>query len=257
MMPDSHSVLVLLAVLGLVSCDAAANAGEREPAATVTTVSSSSPRDTLPMEEREQGFRLLFDGETVDGWRGFRREDVPSAWVVEDGALHFTAEGPREDRGSIISAEQFGDFELRLEWKISAGGNSGIFFGVSETTDTPYMSGPEMQVLDDAGHPDGEDPRTSAGSNYALHAPSSPVVRPVGEWNEVRILVERGHVEHWLNGLKIVEYELGSEEWTRLVADSKFGAWPEYGRHPVGHVGLQDHGDPVWYRNIRIRPIEP
>jgi hypothetical protein len=256
-MLESFSLLLTLSVLGLVACDAAANTGEREPAANSGTASSTSLRDTLTTEEREQGFRLLFDGETVDGWRGFGRADLPSAWVVGDGVLHFTAEGPREDRGSIISTEQFGDFELRLEWKISPGGNSGIFFGVSETTDTPYMSGPEMQVLDDAGHPDGQAPKTSAGSNYGLHAPSSSVVRPAGEWNEVRILVERGHVEHWLNGLKIVAYELGSEEWERLVAESKFGAWPEYGRHPVGHVGLQDHGDPVWYRNIRIRPIEP
>lgn len=257
MLLESLPALLPLAALGLVACDAAGNAGEREPIATRTTVSSSMPPDTLPTEEREQGFRSLFDGETMSGWRGFRREDVPSAWVVEDGTMHFRVEEGRENRGDIITAERFGDFELRLEWKISPGGNSGIFFGVSETTDTPYRSGPEMQVLDDAGHRDGQDPRTSAGSNYALHAPSSPVTRPVGEWNEVRIVREKDHVEHWLNGVKILEYELGSEEWERLVADSKFAAWPDYGRHPVGHVGLQDHGDPVWYRNIRIRLIDP
>jgi hypothetical protein len=255
-MPESLSVLFTLTVLGLVACHTAANVGEREPVETSTTVASTSPRDTLTAEERAQGFRILFDGETFDGWRGFKRPDMPAAWVVEERAMRFTAEGALEDRGSIISVEQFGDFELRLEWKISPGGNSGIFFRVSETTDRPYESGPEMQVLDDAGHPDGEDPMTSAGSNYGLHAPSSPVARPVGEWNEVRMLVEQGHVEHWLNGLKIVEYELGSEEWEQLVADTKFAAWPEYGRHPVGHIGLQDHGDPVWYRHIRIRPID-
>lgn len=257
MILESLPMLLPLAALGLVACDAAGGTGEREPIPSDTRVSSSLPRDTLPTEEREQGFRLLFDGETMNGWRGFRREDVPSAWVVQDGALHFTGEGSREDRGDVITVEQFGDFELRLDWKIAPGGNSGIFFRVSETTDTPYQSGPEMQVLDDGGHVDGQNPTTSAGSNYALHAPSSSTIRPVGEWNEIRILVDGGHVEHWVNGRKVVEYELGSEDWERLVADSKFAQWPDYGRHPVGHIGLQDHGNPVWYRNIRIRPIEP
>lgn len=254
---ESRTVLFILIGLGLVACDAAADAEEREPIATPTTLSTNSPRDTLTTEEREQGFRLLFDGETLSGWRGFKRDDVPSAWIVEDGAIHFTAEGAREDRGTIISAERFGDFELRLEWKISPGGNSGILFRVSETTDRPYESGPEMQVLDDAGHPDGGNPKTSAGANYGLHAPSPAAARPVGEWNDARILVRGSHVAHWLNGRKIVEYELGSEEWARLVSDTKFAEWPEYGRNAVGHIGLQDHGAPVWYRNIRIRTIEP
>ena len=149
------------------------------------------------------------------------------------------------------------DFELRLEWKISPGGNSGIMFGVSETTRRTYEAGPEMQVLDNAGHPDGAAPVTSAGSNYALHAPSLDVTRPVGEWNEVRLIVVERRVEHWLNGQQIVTYQLGSDEWERLVAESKFVQWPEYGRQAEGHIALQDHGNHVWYRMIRIRRIEP
>jgi hypothetical protein len=253
-MSEVIPMLSALTVFGLVGCYAAAAAGESDPETPAPT-QAASLQNTLTTEEREQGFRLLFDGETLEGWRGFRRDDVPAAWVIEDGALHFTDQGEREDRGDIITVEQFGDFEVRLEWKISPGGNSGIFFRVSETTQRTYESGPEMQVLDDAQHPDGGSPKTSAGSNYALHAPDPGNVRPVGEWNEVRILAVGGHVEHWLNGLKVVEYELGSEEWERLVADSKFAEWPDYGRHAVGHLALQDHGDPVWYRNIRVRSI--
>lgn len=252
----AFAMLTFLGLPGILACDTASRASETSPE-TPAPAQAASRADTLTTQEREQGFRLLFDGLTLDGWRGFGRDDIPGAWVVEDGAIHFTGEGAREDRGDIITVEQFGDFELRLEWKISAGGNSGIFFRVSETSERTYESGPEMQVLDDARHVDGQDPRTSAGSNYALHAPSSPTVRPAGEWNEVRILVDGVHVEHWVNGSKVLEYEIGSEEWERLVADSKFAAWPDYGRHAVGHIGLQDHGDPVWYRNIRLRTIEP
>lgn len=254
-MPEALPVFAMLTFLGLVACDGS-SPGDTSPEAPAQA-RAAAPGDTLPTEEREQGFRLLFDGRTLDGWRGFRREDVPGAWVVEDGTLHFTGAGGGDDRGDIITVEQFGDFELRLEWKISPGGNSGIFFRVSETTDRTYESGPEMQVLDDAGHADGRDPKTSAGSNYALHAPSARTIRPVGEWNEIRILATGGHVEHWVNGVMVVRYELGSEEWERLVADSKFAAWPDYGRHAVGHIALQDHGDPVWYRNIRVRALEP
>ncbi len=210
--------------------------------------------NTLTEEEQAQGFQLLFDGHAADAWRGFRREGVPTSWIVDDGTIHFTAEG---ERGDIITKEMFGDFELRLEWKISPGGNSGIMFGVSETTRSTYQAGPEVQVLDNARHPDGAAPVTSAGSNYALHAPTVDATRPVGEWNEVRLIVNQRQVEHWLNGQQIVAYELGSDEWERLVANSKFAQWPEYGRQAEGHIALQDHGNHVWYRSIRIRRIEP
>ncbi len=218
------------------------------------TEESQDAPNTLTEEERTQGFQLLFDGHTLNEWRGFRREGVPTAWTVQDGAIHFMAEG---ERGDIITNEMYEDFELRLEWKISPGGNSGIMFGVSEATRRTYEAGPEMQVLDNAGHADGQAPVTSAGSNYALHAPSVDATRPVGEWNEVRLIVIDGQVEHWMNGQQIVAYELGSDEWEHLVADSKFAEWPEYGRQAEGHLALQDHGNHVWYRNIRIRRIEP
>ncbi|MFQ5708922.1 MAG: DUF1080 domain-containing protein [bacterium] len=209
-------------------------------------------KNFLTAEEKAEGWKLLFDGKTFNGWRGFRMDTVPQGWVItEQGELYFTGEG----KGDIMTIEQFDDFELKLEWKISPGGNSGIFFRVSENREASWHTGPEMQVLDNKGHKDGRDPLTSAGSNYALHAPTKDVTREVGRYNEVRIVVQGNHVEHWLNGYKIVEYEIGSPEWQRLVANSKFGKLPDYGRYRKGHIVLQDHGDKVWYRNIKIRRL--
>ncbi len=206
----------------------------------------------LTDQEVQEGWRLLFDGETLAGWRGYRMDAPPPAWSAVDGALHFRPGAPG---GDLITVERFRDFELRLEWKVEAGGNSGIFFHVVEDYDWAYESGPEMQVLDNDGHPDGANPLTSNGSNYALHAPVNPPLRPVGEWNEVMIRVEGPQVEHWLNGAKVVEYELWTDEWKALVAGSKFVEMPGYGLAREGHIAVQDHGDPVWYRNVQIREI--
>ncbi|MCG8467970.1 MAG: DUF1080 domain-containing protein [Gemmatimonadetes bacterium] len=224
-------------------------------AVTPSDPAEGSPSDmTLSREERDAGFEPLLDGESLDRWRGFRRDAVPGGWRAVDGQLAFT---PGDEGGDLITRDTYTDFDLRLEWRLEAGGNSGIFFGVVETTRRTYESGPEMQVLDNAGHRDGGDPLTSAGSNYGLYAPSADVTRPVGEWNEARIVRRGGRVEHWLNGIKLLEYELASAEWSSRVAASKFVEWPDYGIHHEGHIGLQDHGDPVWYRNIRIRRLAP
>src|SRR5690606_8102583 len=153
------------------------------------------------------------------------------------------------------TTDQFENFELSLEWKLSEGGNSGIMFHVTEEGQQTYHTGPEMQVLDDERHPDGQNPLTSAGSNYALHAPLQKTVRPVGERNEVRLRVQDGDVEQWLSGVKVVEYQLGSPEWEQLGAASKFSEWPGYGRAGRGHIALQDHGGWVAFRNIKVREL--
>lgn len=211
----------------------------------------SEAPNTLSGEERAGGWRLLFDGLSTDQWRGYRADTFPDGWVIEDDALHRAAPA-----GDIITVDQFEDFDLRLEWKVDDGpGNSGIFFRVSEDHDRVWETGPEMQVLNNAVHPDGRSPETAAGSNYALHAPPRDLTRPVGEWNEVRILVLGAHVELWLNGEQAAEYELWSEDWERRVAASKFATMPRYGRNRRGHLALQDHGDPVWYRNIKVREL--
>ena len=155
-----------------------------------------------------------------------------------------------------MTVEQFGNFELRLDWRISEGGNSGIMFRVSPDGKETYETGPEMQVLDNQRHADGKDPLTTAGSCYGLYAPVRDVTRPVGEWNVVVIIARGAHVEYWLNDVQVVKYELWSPEWEALVKASKFGSMPGYGRSKKGHIVLQDHDDQVWYRNIRIRQLQ-
>jgi hypothetical protein len=212
---------------------------------------TSSPGDSTPSDT---GWVTLFDGSGLEHWRGFQQDDVPAGWRVEDGALAFV---PGTGGGDLITREQYADFELELEWRISEGGNSGIFYRVSEdpSYSRTYQTGPEFQVLDNEGHSDGVTEKHRAGANYALHAPSRDVTRPVGEWNSVRIVADSAHVEHWLNGVKIVEYEQWSDEWQQLVDGSKFIDMPGYGQYHRGHIALQDHGDLVWYRNIRIRSL--
>lgn len=204
--------------------------------------------NTLTEAERAEGWTLLFDGVTTRGWRGFRQDSMTDGWQALDGALTRVGDG-----GDIITVDQYGDFELSLEWMVEPGGNSGVIYHVTEEADQTYETGPEMQVLDDAGHADGQSRLTAAGSNFALYPARAGAVKAAGEWNHARIVVEGPHVEHWLNGVKVVEYELWSPEWEARVADSKFAQWPGYGMAKRGHIALQDHGDRVSYRNIKIR----
>ena len=193
----------------------------------------------------------LFDGRSLEAWRGYKQETMPDGWQVVNGTLARVGQA-----GDIITREQFENFELRFDWQVETGGNSGIFFGVTEEVDGPvWHSGPEYQVLHNAGHQDGADPITSAGSNYAVHPPSADVTRPAGEWNRARLVVNRGRVEHWMNGAQLLAYELGSADWQSRVAASKHADLPSYGRIQRGHIAIQDHGDPVRFRNIFIRPI--
>ncbi len=211
---------------------------------------SHASLNTLTPAERAAGWRLLFDGKTTTGWRGWKMDTLPSGWQVVDGAL------TRVRRAAdIITTEKFKNFELSLEWKIAPNGNSGIFYRASEDDDAIYWSAPEMQVLDDAGHPDGQSRLTAAGSDYGLYPSPAGVVHPAGQWNQVRLVVNGNHVEHWLNGVKVVEYELGSPDWEARVKASKFAPHPHYGRNPEGYIGLQEHDYWVAYRNIKIRVL--
>ena len=194
---------------------------------------------------------VLFDGKTVKGLRGYKQSGFPDSWEVVDGTLK-TVPGHGID---LISEEVYKNFELELEWKVPEKGNSGIFYFATEEGDYIWQSAPEMQIVDDEKHTDGKNTLTSAGSLYALIAPSVNVVKPVGEFNQVRIKVEDNHVEHWLNGIKILEYEYQSEHMKALIAKSKFKTMPLFAKASSGHIGLQgDHGE-IWYRNIRIRKL--
>ena len=212
--------------------------------------SPANALNTLSAAEAAEGFTPLFDGKDLAGWRGYKMTAPPAGWMVADGEITRTTGG-----GDLITETEFANFELRLDWKISPGGNSGIFYRGTEEYEAIYWSAPEMQVLDDAVHADGKNRLTAAGSAYALYAAPAGVVKPAGEWNSIRLVVNGNKVEHWLNGQKVVEYELGSADWTAKVAASKFNQWPGYGKAARGHIGLQDHGDRVWFRNIRVKML--
>jgi hypothetical protein len=239
---------------------AGCRASEQE-SATPSADTAEAP-NTLTAEEVAAGWELLFDGKTTDGWRGYNRETFPEAgWGVEDGDLVVMASDGSEEGlgGDIVTEAEFTDFELVFDFLVTPEGNSGVFFRVQEDPDlTLWQVAPEYQILDDSAYVglEGFDPRTHfTGDNYDLHAAEVRAANPIGEWNRGRILVDGTHVEHWLNGQKTVEYELFSPEWEALVAGSKFAPYEVYGRAPTGHIGLQDHGHELRYRNIKIRPF--
>lgn len=202
------------------------------------------------------GWRWLFDGSSTKGWVGFNAEKFPEkGWAIEqDGSLrHIAGAGG----GDVVSVEQFADFEMRFDWKVAPGANSGVMYRVLDGLPAPYSSGPEYQILDDALHPDGKNPKTSAAANYALYVAEGKVLNPVGEWNEGRIVCRDGVVEHWLNKKRVVRYEWASEKFRADIAQSKFKSMEKFATAERGRIALQDHGDDVWYRNIRIREFKP
>ena len=194
---------------------------------------------------------MLFDGTSLSAWRGYKQADVPNGWRLEDGAL--TKDKPVDD---IVSKEEFGDFDLHIEWKISEAGNSGIFYRGTEEFEHIYWTAPEYQLLDDIKASDNRTRLTCAGAAYGLYPSPEGHLKPVGEWNVTRIVAKGAHVEHWLNGFKLLEYELWSPDWEAKVKASKFGEWPKYGRMKLGHLAMQgDHTGSLSFRNIRIREL--
>ncbi|MDP6408225.1 MAG: DUF1080 domain-containing protein [Planctomycetota bacterium] len=210
--------------------------------------------NTLSEVERAAGWTLAFDGRTHAGWRRFRGEGFPEGgWAVEEGSLHKLAGA---GGGDLVSERGYQDFEFAFEWKVASGANSGIMYRVSEERGNTWETGPEYQILDDTGHHDGRRAETSAASLYAMIAPEPSVLKPVGEWNSGRILVVGNHVEHWLNGARVVAFELHDEAWKELIEGCKFKNMPGFGKERRGHIALQDHGDDVWYRNLKIRDLD-
>ena len=200
---------------------------------------------------RDEGWTNLFDGSSVAAWRGYRQDSMPSGWRIENGTLTKDTVS-----GDIMTREQFGDFELELEWKLDVGGNAGIFYRGTREYDYIFWSAPEYQLLDDANAPDGKNRLTSAASNFGLYAAPAGIVKPHGEWNAARIVVDGAHVEHWLNGRKVVEYELRSPDWKAKVAASKFGKYPNFGLAAKGLLGIQgDHPGMLALRNLRVRAL--
>ena len=200
----------------------------------------------------QPAWRSLFDGRSLAAWRGYQQSELPAEWKVADGTFYKETE-----TRDIITRDQFGDFELEFEWKVSKGGNSGVFYRATEEYEHIYWSATEYQLLDDPNARDGRNPLTSAGANYGLYPSTPGVVKPADEWNSSRIIARGSHVEHWLNGRKLVEYDYGSPDWEAKVKASKFKDWPNYGRARKGHIGIQgDHGGVLAFRNVRIRELK-
>jgi hypothetical protein len=225
---------------------------------------NKTPANQLTKGEKAAGWRLLFDGKTFDGWRGFHSDKVPAGWAIEDGCIKkIPAQGEMgQAGGDLITVDQFDNFEFSVEWKLAKGSNSGIKYLVSESLPPAGKSGVsfEYQVLDDDNHPDakaGIAGNRTAGSLYDLiPASKAKKLNPIGEFNQTRIVVKGNHIEHWLNGMKVVEFERGGEELKQHIAESKFKNTTGFGETAKGHILFQDHGDAVWYRNIKVRALK-
>lgn len=219
---------------------------------------AQAQNNSLTLQEKEEGWTLLFDGESTDHWRSYNGDGFPEeGWVAEDGALTVLADG---GAGDIITKEKYGDFILKLEWKVQKGGNSGIFYrAMEQPTQAIYWSAPEYQLLDDENHPDasmGENGNRKSGSLYDLIPAKPQNANPFDEWNSVQIVAEGSHIEHWQNGEKVLEYELWTNDWYEMIRNSKFLEHPEFGDAREGYIGLQDHGNRVSFRNIKIKELE-
>ncbi len=255
-------IISYLLLLGLISaCGPQTKKQKETKEKAMETVSN-----TLSEKEIEDGWILLFDGESTDQWRGYCKEKFPEGWIVVDGTIQCLGSGRGEagSGGDIITKEIFGNFELSLEWKISEGGNSGIFYLAQEFCEEGnqkpiWQSAPEMQILDNERHPDarlGVDGNRQAGSLYDLIPADPQNAKPAGEWNHVKILFYDGTVTHWMNGETIVEHHLWTDKWYEMVNNSKFKDYPAFvDPASEGHIGLQDHGNDVWFRNIKIREL--
>jgi hypothetical protein len=211
---------------------------------------------SYPIKQKKEGWVPLFDGKTTQGWHNYGKTTISSGWMVEEGSLHF--DPSKKDGGDIVSDQSFGNFHLRLEWKIAKNGNSGIIFFVQDNpAKYPYVwhTGPEMQVLDNDGHPDGKIKKHRAGNLYDLIEGKEGAVKPVGEWNLVEIIANNGKLDFYLNGENVVSTTYGDAEWRKMIAGSKFKDKPDFGKFFTGHIALQDHGDNVWYRNIMIKKL--
>lgn len=259
----SRSLLYVagIAIVGfLIACAQKKQEGEsQEPA-----------MNTLSAEEEAEGWMLLFDGQSMEHWTGLGRDHIPAEhWVIEEGTIKkvpsgevpVAADGQPLEGGDIMTKETFENFEFTWEWKISPGGNSGIKYNVSEemsTANEPVHAalGFEYQILDDERHPDGEDPTHRAGGLYDLIPPNDKKqLKPVAEWNQSRLIYDGMHIEHWLNGEKVVETDIDSEQFQQLWEASKYSSIPAFPEKRDGHIVLQDHKDAVWYRNLKIRRL--
>ena len=223
---------------------------------------TASSVNTLTKKESKEGWKVLFDGKTTTGWHSYGRSNVGQAWQVVDGALYFDTtqrQGRRIiGRGDLTTNEEYENFHLKLEWKVPQGANSGIIFLVKEDTaqyKATWFTGPEMQVIDNDGHPDAKINKHRAADLYDLIACSKEVAKPLGEWNLAEIKLYNGKLDLFLNGVNVVSTTMWDQNWNKLVAASKFKSMPGFAKYRKGRIALQDHGNAVWFRNIKIKEL--
>ena len=209
--------------------------------------------NTLTEKEKKEGWVLLFDGTTMNGWRTYKNKES-EGWDVKNGELYCKAEGVTK-RADLITNNAYENYELQIDWKISPKKNSGIIYMATEENGASYESGPEYQLIDDIGYPAKLNDKQLSGSNYDMHAPSAKTAKPAGEFNHTRIIINKGHVEHWLNGTKVVDYQLWTPEWEQLKANSKWKDVKPYGVSKAGHIALQDHGGGIAFKNIKLKAL--
>lgn len=225
---------------------------------TVIGCQAQAKDNKLTAKEKKEGWKLLFDGKTTTGWRGYNSDKIPAAWSATDGTLMSAGEGG-DIGGDIVTTEEYDNFHLKLDWKLSPEGNSGILYHVVEAPElkSTYYSGPEYQIIDDIGFPGGVTPLNSTGADYAMTPADTEQkqLNPVGEWNTSEIIFDHGEVSYYLNGKKIVEFTAWTDEWKAKVAKGKWAKYPAYGKAKSGFIGLQDHGSYIWFKNIKIKEL--
>ena len=246
-------------MLSVISCNNAENEKTESDSKKTDTVMTAN---TLTEAQKADGWELLFDGKTTAGWHKYCGDKVGSAWKIEDGTLHLDTtikDGWQvKDGGDIVTDNEYENFDLKVEWKIAKDGNSGVMFYVHEDTmkyKYPWETGPEMQVLDNNGHPDAKIPKHRAGDLYDLISSSSEPVKGPGEWNQAEIKCLNGKLDFYLNGVNVVSTTMWDDAWKKLVAGSKFKAWADFGTYKKGKIALQDHGNDVWFRNVMIKKL--
>jgi hypothetical protein len=248
---------ILLPVLAVLALAAALQGAAEGPAKKAV----GSDLNQLTPSEKAEGWRLLFDGKSTSGWRGYRSKEMPPKWEIVDGALTLTKSSPVGAAGAegtgIVTVDEFSSFDLRWEWSLAEGGNSGVIYLVSEDLPKPHETGPEYQLADAKLHPDGkQSPLKWSSACYGMYAPPRDLAKPAREWNTGRIVVRGRQVEHWLNGELAAKFEIGSADWNARVRSGKWKDYPRFGLEKKGRICFQDHGHTVAFRNVKIRPLD-
>jgi hypothetical protein len=221
---------------------------------TMSFMKNNKQKDnTLSKKEKKEGWALLFDGTSMNGWRAYKNKEQ-QGWDVKDGELYCKSEGITK-RADLVTANKYENYELQIDWKISPKMNSGIIYMVTEGNGASYESGPEYQLIDDIGYPGKLSDKQLSGANYDMNAPTAKASKAAGEFNHSKIVINKGHVEHWLNGTKVVDYQLWSSEWEQTKANSKWKDVKPYGMSKSGHIALQDHGGGIAFKNIKIKHL--